>query len=393
MDSKDDQDMTVSKCRDKWRAEVFVGGRRVASKAGFARKRDADDWHNVTKAALRDQPNVTKATTFDELLTHFRAWHLRKVRPGTKRRYEVDLKERIEPFFRHMALRAITPAMIEQFATDCQRTLKPKSVNNCLHTLRLILNKAVKWRLLGESPYAIDSLAIPEAPYQWWEEEDQIRRFLEAAKESRYYAVYLTALETGLRYGELAGLKCGDVEIGRGVLRVERQWLERDASFGPPKHGKGRRVDFNPGGELAQALHAACAGHASDERLFRTATGKPVTKSGVAHKYFKACIRRAGVPEISFHGLRHTFASWYMRRHDNVWDLMAILGHSSIKTTMRYAHQSKGARRKPLDLASITHISRTDEGENYGTSGEPCRNEWRDGRDLNPRIPEKTTVA
>jgi integrase len=384
--------MTVSKCRDKWRAEVFLDGRRVASKSGFVRKRDADDWHDRTKAAMKDQPKVT-ASTFDELLGHFRSWHLPKVRPGTKRRYEVDLRERIEPAFRHMTLSRITPAMVEQVSSDWQKTLSPKSVNNCLHLLRLLFNKAVKWKLLAESPYGVETLRIAESPYVWWEEEDHIRRFLEAARQSRYYAVYLTALETGLRYGELAGLNVGDVDLATGTVHVHRQWLEREGMLGPPKHGRGRRVDFSPEGDLGRSLLAACGNRDGDQPLFATASGARITKSGVAHKYFKACIRRASVPEISFHGLRHTFASWYMKRHDNVWDLAAILGHSNIKTTMRYAHQSKRARRKPLDLASITHISRTDLGEGYGTNGDHGEKRWRDGRDSNPRAPEKATVA
>lgn len=384
--------MTVSRMRDKWRAEVFVGGRRVASRSGFSRKRDADDWHAATKAALKDGPPVT-ATTFEELLTHFRGWHLPKVRPGTKRRYEVDIDQRIAPYFRHMRLGDISGGMVEQFAADCQKTLKPKSVNNCLHLLRLMFNKAVKWKLLGESPYGVETLAIPEQPYTWWEEEDHIRRFLEAARQSRYYAVYLTALETGLRYGELIGLKVGDVDLERGVLQVSRQWLEREGSYGPPKHGRARWVDFNPDDGLGKHLGQLVRNKDPGDPLFVTASGHLPGKSGVAHKYFKACIRRAGVPEISFHGLRHTFASWYMRQHDDVWSLMAILGHSSIKTTMRYAHQSKRARRKPLDLASITHISRTAEGEKYGTDENGRGKEWRDGRDLNPRTPENATVA
>ncbi len=381
--------MTVFKRRDKWRAEVFINGKRVASRSGFVRKRDADDWHDQTRQALRDGPRVTEAT-FEELLGHFRTWHLQKVRPGTRRRYEVDIEQRIAPFFRHMRLSDITEAFIEQFMANCQKSLAPKSVNNCMHTLRLMLNKAVRWKLIQENPYGVESLKIPEQPYPWWDKEEDIQKFLKAAKESRYYSVYLTALETGLRYGELMGLSVKDVDLQLGAIHVHRQWLEREGSYGPPKHGKERWVHFNPDGELGKVLRRSRRA-AEDGPLFTTAGGRLPTKGGVAHKYFKAAIRRAGVPEICFHGLRHTFASWYMIRHDNVWDLAAILGHSSIKTTMRYAHQSKRARRKPLDLASITHNSRTLERGSYVTDENLAGKEWRDGRDLNPGISKTGT--
>lgn len=375
--------MAIYRHRDKWRCEVFVDGRRVASKSGFDRQRDAKDWHDDKRRAFSETAKP-KDHTFEELLGHFKGWHLPSIRPGTRTRYLVDIDQRIEPFFRYMKLERIDATMVETFKAKCAEKLSPKSVNNCLHTLRLMLNKAVRWKMLGESPYAVESLEIPEAPYPWWDKEEDIQAFLKAAKESRYYAVYLTALETGLRYGELAGLAVGDVDLHVGAVHVHRQWLEREGAYGPPKHGRNRRVDFDPKGGLAETLRGVVGHRGADSPLFTTASGRRITKSGVAHKYFKACIRRAAILEISFHGLRHTFASWYMRQHDDVWSLMAILGHSSIKTTMRYAHQSKRARRKPLDLASITQKSRTELGGNYLTGEDLRGKEWRDGRDLNP---------
>jgi integrase len=390
MDAKDDQ-MTVFRVKDKWRAEVFVHGKRVASRADFTRKTAAQDWHDVTKRAHKDGPPKSEAT-FEELLTHFRGWHLPKVRPGTKRRYEVDLKERIVPFFSHRRLADITPRLLEEFAKECQSKLSPKSVNNCLHTLRLMLNKAEKWKLIAESPYGLESLAVTEKPYVWWSKEDDIQKFLAAAKASRYFPAYLLALETGLRYGEIAGLSPRDIDFEQATIHVHRQWNEREGCYGPTKHGRERWVDFGPESDLGRALRDLVP-RATKDRLFTTATGAPITKSNVAHKLFRASIRRAGVPLIPFHGLRHTFASWYMIRHDNVWDLMAILGHSNIKTTMRYAHQSQRARRKPLDLASITQKSLTGNQERKVTVENLGGKRWRDGRDSNPRAPEKPLSA
>lgn len=379
--------MTIFRARDKWRAVVYVDGERVASRSDFLRRADAKDWHDAKAREFRDQ-GVPSASTFEDLLTHFKNWHLPSVRGGTKTRYLVDIDQRIEPFFRYRRLEDITPKMIEQFKSECAAKISPKSVNNCLHTLRLMLNKGVRWKMLRENPYAVESLEIPEKPYPWWDKEEDIQAFLKAARESRYYAVYLTALETGLRYGELIGLNWGDIDLRCGTIHVHRQWLERESDYGPPKHGRERWVDFNPAGGLGDELRRAAHGSKDSDPVFTTATGALPTKGGVAHKYFKAAIRRAGVPEICFHGLRHTFASWYMIRHDNVWDLSAILGHSSIKTTMRYAHHSKRARRKPLDLASITHKSLTGTDLKEVTSENHSGKRWRDGRDLNPHTPK-----
>lgn len=379
--------MTIFRVRDKWRAEIFADGKRVASKSGFLRRADAKDWHDTRAREFRDHGAPT-ASTFEDLLVHFKGWHLPSVRGGTKTRYLVDIDQRIEPFFRYRRLEDVTPKMIEAFKAECAAKLSPKSVNNCLHTLRLMLNKGVRWKMLRENPYAVESLEVPEKPYPWWDKEEDIQAFLQAARQSRYYAVYLTALETGLRYGEIIGLTRGDVCLQSGVVHVHRQWLEREGKYGPPKHGRERWVDFSVGGGLAETLRTLGGHGGPDSPMFVTATGALPTKGGVADKYFRAAIRRAGVPRICFHGLRHTFASWYMIRHDNVWDLSAILGHSSIKTTMRYAHHSQRARRKPLDLASITHNSLTRLDSKEVTNEKQREKEWRDGRDLNPRTPK-----
>ncbi len=383
--------MTVSKTKHGWRAEVFHGGKRIANKSGFGRRSEAVAWHDAEKRAAKEGP-APKAM-FEELLTYFRAWHMTKVRPGTRRRYEVDIVYRIEPHFRGWPLADITPKALERFAQGCMTTLSPKSVNNCLHTLRAMLNKAVKWKLIKESPYGLESLAIPEQPYVWWDEEDQIHRFLEAAKASRYYALYFLAIETGLRYGELAGLSPADFDLERGVIHVHRQWNEREHCYSSTKHGRERWVDYNPEGELGKVIGALVAERLGEGRLFVTATGAPITKSGVAHKFFRAVIRRAGLPVVPFHSLRHSMASWYMRSHDDVWALKEILGHSDIRTTQRYAHQSKRARRKPLDLASITQNSRNAFEERGRTMENERGKEWRDGRDSNPRASKIATAG
>jgi integrase len=384
--------VSVFKGGDSWRAQVYVRGRVVADEAGFKTRRDAKDWHDEKKRLHRSGGQVREAT-FDELLTHFKKWHLPSIRPGTKRRYMVDIDQRIEPEFRYLKLDAITPGMIEEVKAKWAKELSPKSVNNCLHTLRLLLNRAVRWKMLRESPYGVESLEVPKGSYPWWEKQEDIQSFLRAAEKSRYYTFYLTALETGLRYGELVGLDVGDVDLQVGTIHVHRQYLEREGRYGPPKHGKERWVDFNPEGRLGESLRAIARHRTSDQPLFVTRTGGLLRKSGAAHKYFKAIIKKAGVPVICFHGLRHTFASWYMIRHDNVWDLAAILGHSNIKTTMRYAHHSQRARRKPLDLASITQNSHRFKEEADVTLEDYRDKRWRDGRDSNPKPPKLKAVA
>ena len=350
--------MSVLKSRDRWRAEVFVGGRRVASKSGFQKKSKAQTWHDETAARYRAGELVdTDLKTFDQLLERFERLHLPTVRPSSRTRYETDIEKRIRPFFCFLRLDQLKPELLEEFRRQVASQLTPKSANVCLALTRQMLARAVKWGALRRVPAGLESLAIPEVPYAWWSERRHVESFLEAAKASRYYPVYLTALLTGMRYGEIIGLGKADVDLDAGVIHVHRQWLEQEQKYGPPKHGKGRWLDFDPKGELGVVLSAAVSSAPSADIVFASRTGRHPARSKVAHKCFRIVQRNAGVPMLSFHGLRHTFASWYMREHDSVWDLKAILGHADIKTTQRYAHHSERQRRPMLSFG--THNSRT----------------------------------
>lgn len=366
--------MTVYRYRKKWRAQVFLNGERVASKSGFERKSDADAWHDEIVSQHRRGDVAAKAIEyrFDELLERFEKFHLPTLSRGTQVRYLVEIDNRIRPHFRFYPLHKISPEMLEAFKADVREKLSPPSANFCLETLRLIFNKAVKWRWLKESPWNIDLFKEPKLTYPWWEDKSHIVSFLQTAKErSKYYPVYLLALETGMRYGECVGLWKEDVDLSQGRLLVQRQWLQTLRCYGMPKNDKTRWIDFNPEGELASMLRRAVETSRHPNLVFPSAGERELGYNLVAQKVFKSLQRRAGVPEIGFHDLRHTFASHYMREHDSIWDLQAILGHADVKMTMRYAHQSKRSRRKPLGMSEllVTHTSLTASGVRLASSG------------------------
>lgn len=386
--------MSIYKYRGKWRAEVWVNGRRHETESGFGSRKAASDWRDERRVSLRAGGGErAPALTFDALLAKFESHHLSTVRPLTKQRYLVDIQRRLLPFFKYRLVSSVTPALVEEFRAEIMRELSPKSVNNCLHTLRLVLNKAVRWGIIKESPYQCESLRLAKIPYEWWETREEIQRFLAVARTTRYFPVYLTALETGMRYSEIIGLSKPDIDFEHGTIKVWRQWHERIGQYGPTKGGEPRWIDFDTEGELAQVLKRCVELSPHPEAVFVTATGRRPTKGGVADKYFKAIQRRAGVKVINFHALRHNYASWFMRERGDVWALKAILGHADIKTTQRYAHHSKRERQQPLCLgAAFPHKSHTSSDSTAVTSGDRYQKEWRDGRDLNSKAPAVTPI-
>ena len=348
--------MGVFKYKGSWKAEVYLKGKRIASQYGFETKSKAKLWMETQKVLYNQNPEKvqkkSQVPTFDDLLTYFETNHLPTIKTGTAVRYRLDIKQRIGPFFQFMQLDSIDTALIERFRLGLMAGLSSKSVNNCTDLLRLIFNKGMKWKILKNSPYELEPLKISEKPYPWWESKEDIHKFLNCAKETRYYAAYKTALETGARLGELVGLGKDDVDVDKGILNINRQWLDKEKCFGPTKGNTIRSIPINP--ELALELRKAIQESPLSTAIFVTRNGNRVLARKLSGDHFQRVIKKAGLPRITFQGLRHTFASHYMINGGSIWDLKQILGHSDVRTTQdRYAHHSP----KYLD-ASIVNWSK-----------------------------------
>jgi integrase len=161
---------------------------------------------------------------------------------------------------------------------------------------------------------------------------DEADRFLSWARgnQATEYPVYATALYTGMRMGEMWGLRWTDCDLDRGLLTVRRSYRMA------PKSGKPRAVPINPALlPILRQWRNDCP--ASDEALaFPTARGFMRQKD---RDYgFKDALAGAKCHAIGFHGLRHTFASHFMMSGGNILTLQKLLGHSSVAVTMKYAH-------------------------------------------------------
>lgn len=353
--------MAISFENGKHRAIVHIGGSKVDSKWGFSSERAAKKWHDERKAELRGQdPRALVEAgrlTFDDLLERFEKKHIPSLRSERSRDlYTAEIRLRIRPFFEYRKLKSITPELIMEFRDGFVD--QPKVGNYCLGVLRNILNRAKAWKMIPASPFPedFDWLEEEEAEIRWWDSPDDIQKFLDVAKaKSVYYPLFLLGLETGMRYGELAGLWKSDIDFDRGRIHVQRQWHSKAKSgkhYGLPKWGKKRWIDFDPQGQLAVELKKAKLASKSD-LMFPSKTGRPHSYDKVL-KGFDRVIIRAKVPKIGLHGLRHTFASWYVKMHDDIWALSAMLGHSSVTTTERiYAHHSERAKKKHLSMAQV----------------------------------------
>jgi integrase len=180
----------------------------------------------------------------------------------------------------------------------------------------------------------------------------EVAALLSAASGDRLEALYVTAVHTGLRRGELLGLKWTDVDLDARTLSVQRS-LDKDGTFNPPKRSKNRRT-VKLTSQAAEALKGNRA-RQNEERLqlgslwedrgfvFPNRSGKPMNADVLYHRGFRPLLEKAGLSGFTFHSLRHTCATLLLSKNVNSKIVSEMLGHATISQTMdTYSHVMPG---------------------------------------------------
>lgn len=215
-----------------------------------------------------------------------------------------------------------------------KRPLKPKSVNNVITLAKTILQKAVEWELLGANPFqGVKPVRVPQQPFDYWtiEERDRFIRFARVRDPAFTLAVEV-AVFTGLRLGELAGLRRGDIDLERRTIVVGVSYSHK-LKKGLERTKSGRR-EVIPMTEHAYEVLKAFRFLAPAARLF------PPELLEQAVRKLKALCAETGTRAIRFHDLRHTFASCAVMSGVDLYTVQKLMRHASVKMTQRYAHLS-----------------------------------------------------
>lgn len=270
---------------------------------------------------------------------------------------EVDSKEMIlrvhlTPFFGKLRLDEITYAKIQDYTArkatrpgkGRKKPLAKKSVNNHLTVLRRLLVVAKKRGLIAVVP-EIEWLQAPKPAFDFLTFEEADR--LVAGADGEWATMILVGLRTGLRQGELLALRWQDVDLKSGLLCV-RQSVTR-GRVTVPKSGKGREV------ALGDGVLAALKGqrHLRGELVFCTSSGRMLRRAECRRPLMYAC-RKAGLRQVGWHVLRHTFASHLAMRGVPLKAVQELLGHATIEMTMRYSHLSPHVAREAVKLLDGT---------------------------------------
>jgi len=235
--------------------------------------------------------------------------------------------------------------------------LSGSTVQKIHHVLHKALTQAMRWDLIPRNP--ADSVKAPTPTPKEMHPLSvlETRQLLEAARGDRLEALYVLAIHTGMRRGELLALKWADVDLDLATVRVRRTLTRGEDGRGyvvgaATKSGKGRHVRLTPHAVEALKRHRArqakeklkVGGLYRDQDLvFAGEGGNPINPSNLRNRSFKPLLERAGLPRITFHDLRHTCASLLFQRNVHAKFVQELLGHASVAITLdTYSHMLPG---------------------------------------------------
>jgi integrase len=219
----------------------------------------------------------------------------------------------------------------------------PKTVNNVLTVLSVLLKKGVEWGLMERMPCSIKLVAAPKPAMSFYDFQ-QYERLLESARADwRAELIVLLGGEAGLRSGEMVAFEWRDVDFNKALLCIERSaWKGQVAA---PKGGRLRHVPLTR--RLAAALRQHR--HVRGSRVMYQDDGQPLTGKVVQNLVTRAA-RRAGLHGNGPHILRHTFCSHLAMRGAGARAIQELAGHRSLTTTQRYMHLSSAAVESAIRL-------------------------------------------
>lgn len=223
--------------------------------------------------------------------------------------------------------------------------LKPRTVKDIYNTLRTAMRQAVVWGLLDADPTA--GLRVPRAPRQERRvlSKEELSKLLNAARDYKHYLIIRLLALTGMRLGEALGLKWQDIDFCEGAVTVKRAADVRSRTLKETKTSSSERT-LKIDDETISLLKAhkknrgkifPLAGKKND-LVFASLDGRPI-REGAVRKTLNYALKKAGLPHIRVHDLRHTAGSLLLDAGYSFPTVAAFLGHSSPATTAAvYAH-------------------------------------------------------
>lgn len=272
----------------------------------------------------------------------------KQVKPRTVYDYRYNFTRYVNPKIGALELTKANPLIIQGMLNGIADEVSADRANKVRRDLYGAFRQAVKWRLLMSNPIeATDTFKHEKAPMQMWQ-PDEALRFIEAAKAHPLFALFYLAMATGMRRGELLGLRWQDIEGSSISVRQTYARVGNQLLFSTPKTRKGvRRIPLSE-----DVLHVLAEHRLSQDRqrnflaeawqdyglVFTSEVGTPIDPDNLKRARYRLA-DVAGVPRVRLHDLRHLYASLMIKRGFSASELAERLGHARSSFTLDvYTH-------------------------------------------------------
>ena len=336
-----------------WEARLSLSNGKRKSLYAKTRKEVQDK----LRAAQRDLDNgfdlTAERQTVGQYLDRWLSASVKpSVKPKTYEGYESIVRVRVVPRLGGKVLSRLAPLDVQTLYTDLQAVdLSNRSIHHTHCVLHRAFSQAVRWGLISRNPCDAVTPPRPGRTEMRVLSRGEAATFLDATWNHPAHALYVLALTTGMRQGELLGLRWEDVNLDAGRLVVRRSLQrQREAGlvFTQPKTGRSRRTVM-----LSQRAITALRDHRTrqlerrlvigsgwrdQDLVFPNKSGSPMDPSWQT-AVFKEAIQRAGLPPMRFHDLRHTAATLLLTQGVHPKVVSEMLGHATITLTLdTYSH-------------------------------------------------------
>jgi len=336
-----------------WIRYAGLDGKVIRESSHSEKFREAEDLLIKRKRSVKEgkQPETKKIAnhTFNELVTEYLKWVERQ--RGYKQKENII--NQLKAVFGNLPLRRFTTMLIEQFQTERLQKgnkkvkigekeiylpNKPATINRLLATLKHMFTKAVDWYMVEE-----ETLKRVRKVKLFRENNRRLRYLskeecqnLTNACDTHLKPIVITALNTGMRKGEILNLQWSNVDLKHGFILLDNS-----------KNGDRRELPIN------KTLEATFLDRNLIRRIdvpyvfYDTSTGKPYKD---IKRSFKTACRRSGIQDFHFHDLRHTFASHLVMSGVDLTTVKELLGHRTLTMTLRYAHLAPAHKVKAVQI-------------------------------------------
>jgi integrase len=347
----------------RWREDVIgpdqklrrVGRKEVlGSKEEFPTKKLALRELSIRLAPINSTNyRALRTATFVQFVALWQERVLSQHKPSTQSAIKSQIKNWLTPYFGDFALRDINGLSLQMFIHSCA-SRAPKTVQNFILVMRMIWNTAKAWQYVGHDPF--DGLVLPKPGprRRFFFTQEEIQKVIDIAKEPQK-TLYWLAAETGMRAGELCGLRIDNLDLENCVVNV-RQSVWRNQVQTPKTQNALRQFAISP--QLTKHLKCFLSTWRPNllGLLFATRNGKPWAPSEIMRSHLHPLLDSLGIHRCGLHAFRHTNSSLMDRLNAPMKTRQERLGHAagSDLTMDVYTHAvSEDDRRIALQLGEV----------------------------------------